>query len=87
MSNQLQIEVIVPYTPQGGGNFSIQRENGIWTVVNSDLRCIAFFSHKDKRKVKRAIYIHISYIRRYVTTINYASSLFYDNDAPSYNDL
>lgn len=87
MANQLQIQQVVPYTPNGGGNLSIERQDGMWSISDAEVRYIANISHKDIRKVKRAIYTYITYVRRYATSLDNASSLYFDFDAPSYNDL
>lgn len=62
-------EVIVPYTKQGGGNYLIERHKGEWLIIEPYIpfTCVLY---KDKRKLKRAIYKRIKYVRKMIGSIN-----------------
>lgn len=62
-------ELVVPYTKQGGGNFSIERSNDVWVIVEQHIP-FALKPFKNKRKLKRAIYQRIKYTRKMVGSIN-----------------
>ena len=87
MSNLVQIEVVIPYTPNGGGNLAIEREDGLWIVSSFYEHYVCYSPSKDKRKVRNQIYRYVRDVRKQVGSIDNASWLFSDNGAPSYNDL
>ncbi len=67
--NDLYQETIIPYTKQGGGDFKIERHKGEWLIIEQYIP-FTFCLFKDKRKLKRAIYKHIKYVRKIIGSID-----------------
>lgn len=63
-------ESVIPCTPNGGGNYNIERSEGGWVIVA--YLPFSFKVYADKRKLKRAIYRHISYVRKEAGSIDHA---------------